>query len=62
MNYEVFWNHQVANQPEIQKVDAFGMCLKIYINHPEVKSYIENKKKKSKEKKEKKDKKKNEGN
>jgi Protein of unknown function (DUF2490) len=62
INYEVFWNHQVANPPEIQKVDAFGMCLKIYINHPEVKSYIENKKKKSKEKKEKKDKKKNEGN
>lgn len=61
MNYEVFWNHQVANLPEIQKVDAFGMCLKIYLNHPEVKSYIESKKNKRKEKKEKKDKMKNEG-
>jgi Protein of unknown function (DUF2490) len=61
INYEVFWNHQFANLPEIQKVDAFGMCLKIYINHPEVKSYIESKKNKRKDKKEKKDKKKNEG-
>jgi hypothetical protein len=30
INYEVFWNHQFANKPEIQEVDAFGMCLKIY--------------------------------
>lgn len=59
MNYEVFWNHQVANLPEIQKVDAFGMCLKIYLNHPEVKKYLENK---IHMKKSEKDKKKNEGN
>ena len=32
INYEVFWNHQFANQPEIQEVDAFGMCLKIYMD------------------------------
>jgi len=59
MNYEVFWNHQFANLPEIQKVDAFGMCLKIYLNHPDVKRYIENRKFLKKGKK---DKKKNEGN
>jgi len=59
INYEVFWNHQVANLPEIQKVDAFGMCLKIYLNHPEVKKYLESK---IHMKKSEKDKKKNEGN
>jgi Protein of unknown function (DUF2490) len=58
MNYEVFWNHQFSNQPEVQEVDAFGMCLKIYIDHKDVKGYIEKKKSKKKEKKEKK---KNEG-
>ena len=31
INYEVFWNHQFGNAPEIQKVDAFGMTLKIYM-------------------------------
>ncbi len=35
MNYEVFWNHQYANQPEIQEVDAFGMTLKIYLDKNE---------------------------
>jgi hypothetical protein len=35
INYEVFWNHQVANQPEIQEVDAFGMTLKIYLQKNE---------------------------
>jgi Protein of unknown function (DUF2490) len=54
MNYEVFWNHQFSNQPEVQEVDAFGMCLKIYIDHKDVKGYIEKKKSKKKEKKEKK--------
>lgn len=35
VNYEVFWNHQVANEPEIQEVDAFGMTLKIYMDKNE---------------------------
>jgi hypothetical protein len=35
VNYEVFWNHQFANQPEIQRVNAFGMCLKIYMEKGE---------------------------
>jgi Protein of unknown function (DUF2490) len=35
INYEVFWNHQFANQPEIQEVDAFGMSLKIYLDRQE---------------------------
>lgn len=30
INYEVFWNHQFANQPEVSEVDAFGMTLKLY--------------------------------
>jgi Protein of unknown function (DUF2490) len=54
VNYEVFWNHQFSNQPEIQEVDAFGMTLKIYMDHNEVKDFIEKKKNKKKEKKEKK--------
>ncbi len=32
INYELFWNHQFANEPEIQSVDAFGMCLKFYLS------------------------------
>jgi hypothetical protein len=32
MNYEVYWNHQFANEPEIQSVDAFGMTLKLYLD------------------------------
>ena len=32
INYEVFWSHQFANQPEIPTVDAFGMTLKFYLH------------------------------
>lgn len=32
MNYEVFWNHQFENQPEVQEVDAFGMTMKLYFH------------------------------
>jgi hypothetical protein len=32
MNYEVFWNHQFENLPEVQAVDAFGMTLKFYFS------------------------------
>jgi hypothetical protein len=32
INYEVFWNHQFDNLPEVQSVDAFGMTLKIYLD------------------------------
>jgi hypothetical protein len=32
INYEVFWNHQFQNQPEISEVDAFGMTLKLYFS------------------------------
>jgi hypothetical protein len=32
INYEIFWNHQYANEPEIAEVDAFGMTLKIYMD------------------------------
>lgn len=60
MNYEVFWNHQFSHQPEVQEVDAFGMTLKVYMAHNEVKEHFEKKKQKKKEKKEKKEKKKNE--
>lgn len=31
-NYEVFWNRQFENLPEIQQVDAFGMTLKFYLS------------------------------
>lgn len=47
MNYEVFWNHQFANDPEIQQVDAFGMTLKFYLDKTDFKH-----KKKDKPKKE----------
>ncbi|WP_020528885.1 DUF2490 domain-containing protein [Flexithrix dorotheae] len=30
INYKTFWNHQFANDPSIQRVDAFGMSLKFY--------------------------------
>jgi hypothetical protein len=32
INYEAFWNHQFANEPDIQSVDAFGMCVKFYLS------------------------------
>jgi Protein of unknown function (DUF2490) len=32
INYEIFWNHQFAHEPEVQSVDAFGMTLKIYMD------------------------------
>ena len=60
VNYEIFWNHQFSNQPEIQEVDAFGMTLKIYIDHKDIKELKEKRAKKKIEKKEKKEKKKNE--
>jgi hypothetical protein len=52
MNYEVFWNHQFAHQPEIQEVDAFGMTLKIYTSNQDMKDMIGKWKKKKKGKKE----------
>jgi hypothetical protein len=51
VNYEVFWNHQFENQPEIQEVDAFGMTLKVYMDRHTFKNL---KLKKGKEKKDKK--------
>ncbi|WP_020527774.1 hypothetical protein [Flexithrix dorotheae] len=30
INYKTFWNHQFANDPSIQRVNAFGMSLKFY--------------------------------
>jgi hypothetical protein len=35
MNYEFFWNHQYANSPDVQEVDAFGMTFKFYLNRGE---------------------------
>ena len=32
VNYEIFWNHQFENAPEVPEVDAFGMTLKIYMD------------------------------
>lgn len=32
ISYEAFWNHQFANQPEVAKVDAFGMTVKAYLH------------------------------
>ena len=46
INYEVFWNHQFANEPEIQSVDAFGMSLKVYLDHKEMKHAFHSKKSK----------------
>lgn len=31
INYEIFWNHQFANSPEVEINDAFGMTLKLYM-------------------------------
>jgi hypothetical protein len=44
INYEAFWNHQYANEPEIQTNDAFGMTLKIYLDRKEMKEKSEKKK------------------
>lgn len=52
INYEVFWNRQFANEPEIKAVDAFGMTLKAYLDHKETKNFFSNIKKKRKLKKE----------
>jgi hypothetical protein len=38
INYEVFWNHQFQHPPEVQKVDAFGMTLKLYYNKQDFKN------------------------
>jgi Protein of unknown function (DUF2490) len=35
LNYEVFWNHQFENQPEVQSVNAFGMTGKLYLSMKE---------------------------
>jgi Protein of unknown function (DUF2490) len=37
-NYEVYWNHQFANQPEVPEVDAFGMTIKAYLQYKKKKS------------------------
>jgi hypothetical protein len=37
-NYEVYWNHQFANSPEVPEVDAFGMTVKAYLQHKKRKS------------------------
>ncbi|MCU0403725.1 MAG: DUF2490 domain-containing protein [Chitinophagaceae bacterium] len=44
INYEIFWNHQFANEPEVQSVDAFGMTLKIYMDKNDFKNSKELKK------------------
>jgi len=31
-NYEVFWNHQFGNDPEVSTLNAFGMTLKCYLS------------------------------
>ena len=49
INYEMFWNHQFPNDPEIPEVDAFGMTFKLYLDKQEFKH-----KKKDKQQKEKK--------
>jgi hypothetical protein len=48
MNYEVYWNHQFANGTEVNKLDAFGMTLKVYMDHKDTKNFIQKKKKKKK--------------
>jgi hypothetical protein len=48
INYEVYWNHQFANSPEVNEVDAFGMTLKVYLDHKDTKSFFQKKKKKKK--------------
>jgi hypothetical protein len=54
INYEVYWNHQYANGTEIPSVDAFGMTIKVYLDHQETKEFLKFKKlKKSLKKKDK---------
>ena len=53
INYEVFWNHQFENMPEVQEVDAFGMTVKIYMDKKDFKEPIFKKKKRSTENKKK---------
>jgi hypothetical protein len=48
LNYEVYWNHQFANGPEVNEVDAFGMTLKVYLDHKETKDFFRKKMKKKK--------------
>ncbi|HSF52617.1 MAG TPA: DUF2490 domain-containing protein [Algoriphagus sp.] len=35
MNYEVYWNHQFANNKDVNINDAFGMSFKFYLNRGE---------------------------
>jgi hypothetical protein len=35
MNYEVYWNHQFSNSPDVAINDAFGMSFKFYLNRGE---------------------------
>jgi hypothetical protein len=37
-NYEIYWNHQFANSPEVAEVDAFGMTIKAYLQYKKKKS------------------------
>lgn len=30
ISYETYWNHQFANDPDITKIDAIGVALKLY--------------------------------
>ncbi len=32
INYEVLWNHQFANDPDVSINDAFGMSFKVYLH------------------------------
>jgi hypothetical protein len=32
VNYEVFWNHQFANDTDVSINDAFGMSFKVYLH------------------------------
>jgi len=45
INYEVFWNHQFENQPQVSKLDAFGMTLKIYMDKKDFKKPLFKKRK-----------------
>jgi len=44
INYEVFWNHQYENGTEVPSVDAFGMTIKTYLDHNEVKDFFKSRK------------------
>jgi Protein of unknown function (DUF2490) len=48
MNYEIFWNHQFEQLPEVQEVDAFGMTLKFYLDKSYFKEPVFSKKKNKK--------------